>query len=146
MCGGMELGSSAPTQFWWGVGLPELRSRRAALVNLSGGWGGWISREKLGAMVELLATPMVYSGKRNGERKRGADYGDDAWRRGRRGGLEARLWRKGGDNQDPAAVGTGGTTASCMRQGKGREADRWGRVVQCRSARVKLYLNCFKTV
>jgi hypothetical protein len=36
--------------------------------------------------VELLVTLMVCSGERNGERKRGSDCGDDAWRRGRRGG------------------------------------------------------------
>jgi hypothetical protein len=36
--------------------------------------------------VELLATPMVRSDEINGERKRGSRCGDDAWRRGRRGG------------------------------------------------------------
>jgi hypothetical protein len=31
-------------------------------------------------------------------------------------------------------------------QGRGREADRWGRATQCRSARVKQYSNHFKIV
>jgi hypothetical protein len=31
-------------------------------------------------------------------------------------------------------------------QGRGREADRWGQVAQCRSVRVKRYSNRFKTI
>jgi hypothetical protein len=46
--------------------------------------------------VELLATPMVHSGEINGEWKRGSRCGDDAWRRGRRGGHGGTTAKEGG--------------------------------------------------
>jgi hypothetical protein len=124
------------------------RERMSGLGKALGLLGGWISCEKLGVRVDLLVTPMVHSGERNGERKRGSSCGDDAWRRRRRGGLEVRLQSRRGARP---ATKTQSWWARVVQHHHvqdrgGGEVDRWGRAVQCRSAQVKRYLNHFKTV
>jgi hypothetical protein len=119
MCGGMELGSSAPTQFRWGVGLPELRSRRAALVNLSGGWGGWISHEKLGGDGGALGD----SHGLQRQEKWGKEKGGRLWRRcveeGKERGARGTIVEEGGRQPRPGRGGNGWHNSIVHETGEG---------------------------